>query len=46
MIDKKKILSKHKKHHSIKHISEMKKEMKKGVTFKKAHKRAIKKVGV
>jgi hypothetical protein len=48
MIDKKekKILSKHKKYHSIKHISEMKREMKKGMAFKKSHNKAIKKVGV
>tara|TARA_R110000782_G_scaffold92754_1_gene176189 strand:+ start:942 stop:1088 length:147 start_codon:yes stop_codon:yes gene_type:complete len=48
MIDKreKKILDKHSKHHSKKHMSQMKKDMKKGTNFKKAHNKAMKKVGV
>ena len=37
MIDKreKKLLNKHKKHHTAKHMKQMKKDMKKGTTFKK-----------
>ena len=48
MIDKreKKLLQKHKKHHSAKHMSQMKKDMRKGATFKKSHIKAMKKVGV
>ena len=38
-------LKKHKKHHSKKHINEMKAAMKKGKTFTQAHKVAMKKVG-
>jgi len=38
-------LDEHKKHHSKKHMDEMKKDMKKGDSFKKAHDKAIKKVG-
>ena len=47
MIDKKekKILKKHSKHHSAKHIKKMKADMKKGDSFKKAHNKAMKKVG-
>ena len=47
MIDKKekKILKKHKKHHTAKHMTFMRKEMKKGKTFTQAHKLAMKKVG-
>jgi len=47
MINKKekKTLSKHKKHHTAKHMSQMKKDMKKGVTFKKSHSKAMRKVG-
>ena len=47
MIDKreKKLLQKHKKHHSAKHMSQMKKDMRKGVSFKKSHIKAMKKVG-
>lgn len=40
-----KTLEKHKPHHSKKHMSMMKKEMKKGKTFTQAHKIAMKKVG-
>ena len=48
MIDKKEneLLKKHKKHHTAKHMTEMKNKMKKGVTFKKSHNQAMKKVGV
>ena len=47
MIDKreKKLLNKHKKHHIAKHMKQMKKDMKKGSTFKKAHTKAMRKVG-
>jgi|TARA_R100001510_G_scaffold2869_1_gene2221 hypothetical protein len=47
MIDKreKKLLNKHKKHHTAKHMKQMKKDMKKGSTFKKAHTKAMRKVG-
>ena len=47
MIDKKekKILKKHKKHHTAKHMKQMKADMKKGDSFNKAHKKALKKVG-
>jgi len=37
-------LKKHSPHHSTKHISEMKKHMRKGKTFTQAHKIAMKKV--
>ena len=48
MIDKKekKTLKKHKVHHTTKHMPSMKKDMKKGMTFKKSHNKALKKVGV
>ena len=48
MIDKKKKnkLKKHKVHHTAKHMTQMKSDMKKGMTFKKSHNKAIKKVGV
>jgi len=48
MIDKKekKTLKKHKVHHTTKHMTSMKKDMKKGITFKKSHNKALKKVGV
>jgi len=39
------ILEKHKKHHSVKHMSFMKTKMKKGMSFSKAHTLAQKKVG-
>ena len=47
MIDKKekKILKKHKKHHTAKHMAFMRKEMNKGKTFTQSHKLAMKKVG-
>jgi len=47
MIDKKekKTLTKHKIHHTSKHMAQMKKDMKKGVTFNKSHIKAMKKVG-
>ena len=47
MINKKekKTLQKHKKHQTTKHMVSMKKNMKKGMTFKKAHNKAMQKVG-
>mgnify|MGYP001372096193 FL=1 len=47
MINKKekKTLTKHKIHHTAKHMAQMKKDMKKGTTFKKSHIKAMKKVG-
>jgi len=46
-IDKKekKTLSKHKKHHTVKHMNIMKNKMKKGMSFTKAHNKAQKKAG-
>ena len=44
-MDKKKKLEKHSKHHSKKHMKKMKADMKKGDSFKKAHQKALKKVG-
>jgi len=41
----KETLKKQSDHHSKMHMSEMKKEMKKGVSFTKAHSKAMKKVG-
>jgi hypothetical protein len=38
-------MKKHAKHHSDKHMSHMKANMKKGDSFKKAHNKAMKKVG-
>ena len=38
-------LKKHSKHHSSKHMNEMKKDMIKGHSFTKSHKKALKKVG-
>ena len=38
-------LKRHSKHHTKKHMDEMKKLMKQGKTFGEAHKVAIKKVG-
>ena len=38
-------LKKHSPHHSVKHMTEMKKHMIKGKTFTEAHKIAMKKVG-
>jgi hypothetical protein len=47
MIDKREraLLKKHSKHHSKKHMKEMVKDMKAGFTFRKAHSKAMKKVG-
>jgi len=39
------MLSKHATHHTKGHMDEMKTSMKKGSTFKSAHKKAQKKVG-
>ena len=38
-------LKKHSKHHTAKHMTEMRKMMKAGKTFTQAHKSAMKKVG-
>ena len=38
-------LKRHSPHHTAKHMTEMKKHMKKGKTFTQAHKIAMKKVG-
>ena len=38
-------LNKHSKHHSKKHMEEMKKNMRNGMSFKEAHTIAQKKVG-
>jgi len=38
-------MKKHSKHHTKKHMDSMTKAMKKGKTFTKAHKLAMKKVG-
>ena len=38
-------LARHKSHHSKKHMDMMKSKMKQGMTFKKAHDIAMKKVG-
>jgi len=35
----------HSKHHTVKHLKQMVKEMKKGKTFSASHKLAMKKVG-
>ena len=47
MINKKEknTLKKHKKHHTTKHMASMKKDIKKGITFKKSHNKAMQKVG-
>jgi len=45
MTTNKKTLEKHSQHHSAKHMKQMKKDMKKGDSFKKAHVKALKKVG-
>ena len=39
------ILKKHSEHHSVKHMDMMKKEMKNGKSFTKAHNKAQKKIG-
>jgi len=41
----KETLARHKKHHTAKHMTEMRKHMNKGKTFTQAHKLAMKKVG-
>ena len=41
----KKRLKKHSEHHSAKHMNEMKKDIKSGSTFTKAHNKAMKKAG-
>ena len=41
----KKTMAKHSKHHSPKHMKEMKRDMKKGDSFSKAHTKALKTVG-
>ena len=41
----KETLKKHSVHHTTKHMKEMKIAMNKGVSFTKAHKSALKKVG-
>lgn len=41
----KKTMNRHAKHHSLKHMQEMAKDMKKGRTFAQAHTRAMRKVG-
>ena len=41
----KKTLKKHSVHHTAEHMSTMKNKMKKGMTFKKSHNQAMKKVG-
>jgi len=38
-------LKRHSSHHSAKHMTEMKKHMRKGKTFTEAHKIAMKKIG-
>ena len=38
-------LAKHKKHHTAKHMAFMRKSMRSGASFTKAHKDAMKKVG-
>ena len=44
-IRQKKMLGKHAKHHTSKHMASMKKAMRKGSSFKSAHNKAMKKVG-
>ena len=38
-------LKRHASHHTKKHMEQMKKEMKSGIPFTKAHKNAMRKVG-
>ena len=38
-------LRRHKSHHTAKHMAEMRKAMRQGMTFKSAHRRAMRKVG-
>ncbi len=40
-----KVLKKHSKHHSAKHMKQMKAEIKRGSSFTAAHKKAMRKVG-
>ena len=40
----KKTMNRHARHHSLKHMQEMAKDMKKGRTFAQAHTRAMRKV--
>tara|TARA_R100001510_G_C7481948_1_gene93564 strand:- start:314 stop:496 length:183 start_codon:yes stop_codon:yes gene_type:complete len=42
----KKAMNKHAKHHSLKHMKQMAKDLESGRTFDQAHRRAIRKVGV
>ena len=44
-IRQRKALTKHKKNHTVKHMSEKKKHMNEGKTFTEAHKLAMRKVG-
>ena len=41
----KKAMNRHARHHSLKHMKEMAKDLKAGKTFAKAHTRAMRKVG-
>tara|TARA_B100001063_G_C16583634_1_gene462015 strand:+ start:584 stop:817 length:234 start_codon:yes stop_codon:yes gene_type:complete len=41
----KKKLKKHSEHHSTKHMNAMKRNMRYGISFNEAHKKAMKKVG-
>ena len=41
----KKTMNRHARHHSLKHMQEMAKDMAKGRTFAQAHVRAMRKVG-
>ncbi len=40
-----KVLKKHSKHHSAKHMKQMRADIKKGMSFSKSHKKAMRKVG-
>ena len=42
----KKAMNKHARHHSLKHMKQMAKDLEDGKTFDQAHRRAIRKVGV
>ena len=41
----KKAMNKHARHHSLKHMKQMEKDLEDGKTFDQAHTRAMKKVG-
>ena len=41
----KKAMNKHARHHSLKHIKQMAKDLEDGKTFGQSHRRAIRKVG-